>query len=72
MFLSAPRTARPSLSYGVAGENESTSGVKCVFLGVRVRLGNESWVIAAFLNKEGDWYFYQSPSYYALLSFTLL
>jgi hypothetical protein len=30
------------------------------------------WVIAAFPNKEGDWYFYQPPSYYLLLSFTLL
>jgi len=36
MFLSAPQTARPSLSYGVAGENESTSGVKCVFLEVEI------------------------------------
>jgi len=36
MFLSAPQTARPSLSYGVAGEDESTSGVKCVFLEVEI------------------------------------
>jgi hypothetical protein len=68
MSLSAPQTARPSPSYGIAGESESTSDVKFVVLEieidyyVRVRIGNESWVIAAFLNKESDWYFYQSPS----------
>jgi hypothetical protein len=68
MSLSAPQPARPSPSHSVPGESESTSGVKFVVLEieidqyVRVRVGNESWVIAAFLNKESDWYFYQSPS----------
>jgi hypothetical protein len=36
MSLSAPQTARPSPSYSVAGEGESTSGVKCAVLKIEI------------------------------------
>jgi len=36
MSLSAPQAARPSLSYGVAGESELTSGVKYVVLEIEI------------------------------------